>query len=172
MAFGEKLMQLYYRDKHIAQRPISAIRNYSRNLSGSVSFRLLASSATPSSGGAVPFYFQRTLGGSDINGESLLPSFEDYRFRGPHLIAMQAAVEHSIWGPLGMYLTAERGKVAQLRDDLDFNDLLSSYSVGFSIRAGGLPVITGAWAWGAEGGRAVVRMGTSLLGGSPRPRLQ
>ena len=33
MAFGEKLMQLYYRDKHITQRPISAIRNYSRNLS-------------------------------------------------------------------------------------------------------------------------------------------
>ena len=33
MAFTEKLMQTYYRDKYITQRPITAVRNYSRNLS-------------------------------------------------------------------------------------------------------------------------------------------
>lgn len=146
--------------------------NFSRNATGTIGFRLLATSSTPSAGGSVPFYFQPTLGGTDINGESLLASFDDYRFRAPHLIALQASVEHSIWGPLGMYATLERGKVAQRRGDLDFNDLLASYSVGFSIRAGGLPVITGAWAWGDEGGRAVLRMDASLLGGSSRPRLQ
>ena len=30
----------------------------------------------------VPFYFQPTLGGSDINGQRLLSGYDDYRFRG------------------------------------------------------------------------------------------
>jgi hypothetical protein len=33
MALKEKLMQLYYRDEHITHRPITAIRDYTRNLS-------------------------------------------------------------------------------------------------------------------------------------------
>ena len=146
--------------------------SFSRNVHGSIGFRILASSNSASDGATVPFYFQPTIGGTDINGESLLPAYDDYRFRGPHLMAVQLSAEHSVWGPLGVYATAERGKVTDRRSDLDFSDLLSSYSAGFSIRAGGLPVITGAWAWGADGGRLVLRMDTSLLGGSPRPRLQ
>lgn len=145
---------------------------FSRNRSGSVGFRLLAVSSTAfEDGGSVPFYFQPTLGGSDINGQRLLASYDDYRFRAPHLIVMQASIEHSIWGPLGAYATAERGKAAQLRDDLNFKDLLNSYSAGLSIRAAGAPVITASYGWGASGNRLIVTMDASLLGGSLRPSL-
>jgi hypothetical protein len=146
---------------------------FSRNRSGSIGVRLLTVSSTPfdKEGGSVPFYFQPTLGGSDINGQRLLASYEDYRFRAPHVLVLQASIEHSIWGPLGAFASAERGKAVQRRDDLDFNNLLDSYSAGLSIRAGGAPVINAAVAWGGSGRRVIVTMDTSLLGGSSRPSL-
>lgn len=146
---------------------------FSRNLGGSIGFRILASSSSPfEDGGSVPFYLQPTIGGSDIDNQRLLGNFEDYRFRAPHIIALQATFEHSIWGPVGAYLTAERGKAAQQRSDLDFNDLLSGYSAGLSLRAGGAPVATASISWGSSvGHRFIVTMDSSLLGGSSRPSL-
>jgi hypothetical protein len=145
---------------------------WSRNLGGSIGFRMLAISSTPSDeGGTVPFYLQPTLGGSDINNQRLLSSFEDYRFRAPHLIAMQLSLEHSIWGPVGAFIIAERGKAVQQRNALDLSDLLNSYSAGLSIRAGGAPMITASAGWGDGGRRFIVNMDSSLLGGSARPSL-
>ena len=145
---------------------------YSRNLNGSINVRVLAISSSPfDRDGAVPFYLQPTIGGADVNSQRILPSFDDYRFRAPHAIALQASVEHSIWGPIGGFLTMERGKAVQRRSDLDFNDLLSSYSVGLSIRAGGAPMITASYGWNSSGHRVIVNMDASLLGGSSRPSL-
>src|SRR5215813_898392 len=48
-----------------------------RDREGSVGLRLLISESFTSSGSVVPFYFQPTLGGSDINGHSALASFQD-----------------------------------------------------------------------------------------------
>jgi hypothetical protein len=42
----------------------------------------------------VPFYFQPTLGGSDINGTAALASYQDYRFRAPNNILARASFEH------------------------------------------------------------------------------
>ena len=36
----------------------------------------------------MPFYLQPTLGGSDINGERRLASFNDYFFRAPNVLLM------------------------------------------------------------------------------------
>jgi hypothetical protein len=47
----------------------------------------------------VPFYFQQTLGGQDINRVMALPSYHDYRYRAPSLLLLQESFEHSIWGP-------------------------------------------------------------------------
>jgi hypothetical protein len=146
--------------------------SFSRNRGGSIGVRLLTvSSSSFSDGRQVPFYFQPTIGGSDINGQRLLPSLDDYRFRAPHVIAAQVSIEHSIWGPLGAYLSAERGKAVQQRSALNFDDLLTSYSAGLSLRAGGAPVVTGSWSWGSSGTRLIVTMDASLLGGAPRPSL-
>jgi hypothetical protein len=80
---------------------------YLRNLEGSVAFRLLS----VRSGNNVPFYFQPTLGGADINGERLLAGYDDYRFRGRNLLAFQESVEHSVWGPVGAYALVEQSRV-------------------------------------------------------------
>ncbi len=142
---------------------------FSRNRGGSIGVRLFATSASPFSDGGVPFYFQPTIGGSDIDSQRMLASFEDYRFRAPHLLAAQVSLEHSIWGPVGAYVMAEGGKATEQRSDLNFKGLLASYSVGLSIRAGGAPMITASWARGSSGNRVIVTMESSLLGGSRRP---
>ena len=144
----------------------------SRNRNGAIGVRLLTvSSSAFDDAGEVPFYFQPTIGGSDINGQRLLPSLEDYRYRAPHIIAAQISLEHSIWGPLGAYVSAERGKAAQRRSALDFSGLLTSYSAGMTLRAGGAPMLTGSWSWGSSGTRLIVTMDASLLGGGSRPSL-
>ncbi|MGE3277290.1 MAG: hypothetical protein AB7O67_19420 [Vicinamibacterales bacterium] len=144
----------------------------SRNRTGSISLRAMVVSSVPFQGSRVPFYFQPTLGGSNIDGERLLAAYEDYRFRGPHLLVFQQIFEHSVWGPVGAYLMAEQGQVASRRSALALSRLDSSYGAGVSIRAGGLPVMTLAVAWGdGSGARIVATMDASLLGGSGRPSL-
>jgi hypothetical protein len=143
----------------------------SRNLQGAVMIRALAISSSTGEGQQVPFYFQPTLGGSDVNGQRLLSSFDDYRFRGPHLIALQQSVEHSLWGPFGVFLLAEQGKVSGRRSELDFTSLARSYAAGITVRAGGLPMMNLSFAWGDGGRHLLATMDTSLLGGSGRPSL-
>jgi hypothetical protein len=139
---------------------------------GTIAFRLLASKSAVSSGSVVPFYFQQTLGGSDINGNRALASYEDYRFRGPHVLLLQESAEHSIYGPVGLFLSADQGKVALQDDNLDFNNLRRSYALGLTVRAGGFPAIALSYATGgAEGHHIAFTINTSLLGGSSRPSL-
>lgn len=120
----------------------------------------------------VPFYFQPTLGGSDINGSSFLASYNDYRFRAPNLLLIRESFEHSIWGPFGFSFLADQGKVALTRGNVNFNNLTHSFAGGFTIRAGGMPVVYFLFAWGGgESSHNIVSVDTSLLGGSTRPSL-
>jgi len=145
--------------------------SWSRNRQGAIGIRLLMSTSTTSGGNQVPFYFQPTLGGSDINGERLLASYQDYRFRGPNVLALQASVEHTIWGPIGVFVQAEEGKVAEEAGALDFKHLDSSFTVGLTIRAGGFPMVNLSFSWGGEGHHVIGSMNSTLLGGSTRPSL-
>jgi len=143
-----------------------------RNREGSLELRLLITESIASAGKAVPFYFQPTLGGSDVNGNTWLPSYNDYRFRAPNSLLLREAFEHSIWGPVGFTFSADQGKVAQTRDDIAFNHLAHSFLAGFTLRAGGLPAITLGFAWaGPEGSHTIATVNASLLGGSARPSL-
>jgi hypothetical protein len=120
----------------------------------------------------VPFYFQPTLGGSDINGNPSLGSYQDYRFRAPNSILVRASFEHSIYGPFGLTAMIDEGKVALHRGDLDFTHLLHTYSAGLTLRAGGFPMIYLLFSFGGhEGMHTSATMNTSLLGGSARPSL-
>ena len=145
----------------------------SRNRSGAIGFRLLLSESFTSGSSVVPFYFQPTLGGSDISGTSTLAAFQDYRFRGPNLLLLRESFEHSIWGPFGFQFLADQGKVALTRGDLGFSHLRHSYATGLTIRAGGLPEIYFLYAWGAgsEGDHKIFYINPSLMGGSYRPSL-
>jgi hypothetical protein len=139
---------------------------------GTVSVRLLISRSIVGQGSTVPFYFQPTLGGSDIDGNRALPSFDDYRFRGPHVLLLQESVEHSVYGPIGLLVGADQGKVALQTESLGFSDLRQSYTVGLTVRAGGFPAVVVSYsAGGGEGHHVAFTINTSLLGGSSRPSL-
>jgi hypothetical protein len=144
----------------------------SRNRKGAIAVRLLLSESWASATGAVPFYFQPTLGGSDINGEIALGSYADYRFRAPDVLLLQESFEHSLWGPFGVKLMADQGRVALTRGDLGFSHLRHSFAGGLTLRAGAFPMVNLMFAWGGnEGHHNIFTMNTSLLGASARPSL-
>ena len=85
---------------------------------------------------------------------------------------LRESLEHSIWGPIGFAFSADQGKVALTRGDIAFNHLAHSFSAGLTVRAGGLPAISFAFAFGGrEGTHTIANVNTSLLGGSARPSL-
>jgi hypothetical protein len=145
---------------------------HTRNLNGSIGVRLLLSESMNSATAAVPFYFQQTLGGSDIDGAMSLGSYRDYRYRAPNLLLLQESFEHSLWGPFGVKFLADQGRVALTRSDVGFDHLKHSFAGGFTLRAGGFPMVSLMFAWGgSEGHHNIFNMNTSLLGGSARPLL-
>lgn len=143
----------------------------SRDRSGTIGFRVLLSTSRTRGQNHVPFYFQPTLGGSDLNGQRVLASYQDSRFRAPHLFALQQSFEHSIWGPIGAFVSAEQGKVSLTRRAIGFRNLARSVTIGLTVRAGGFPLLNLSWSWGTEGNHVIGSMDTSLLGGGARPGL-
>jgi len=145
---------------------------HTRNLNGSIGVRFLLSESITSGTSAVPFYFQQTLGGQDINSALSLGSYQDYRFRAPNLLLLQETFEHSIWGPFGVKFMADQGRVAITRSDVGFSHLKHSFAGGLTLRAGGFPMVSLMFAWGGpEGHHNIFNMNTSLLGGAARPLL-
>jgi hypothetical protein len=143
-----------------------------RNLEGSFGIRLFISESMAPAGHVVPFYFQPTLGGSDIMGNPSLGSYQDYRFRAPNVLLLRGSFEHSIYGPLGLAFNVDEGKVAMTRGDIGFTHLAHSFSGGLTLRAGGFPQVFLLYAWGGnEGSHTTANINTSLLGGSARPSL-
>lgn len=145
----------------------------SRNLEGSIGFRFLWTSSYTSGESVVPFFLDPTLGGSDIDGTTLLPSYADYRFRGPDLMLLRGSFEHSLGKlPVGFKFFVDEGRVALQPGDLGFSHLAHSYAAGLTLHAGGLPVVDLLFAWGGkEGTHTVANVSNSLLGGTSRPSL-
>jgi hypothetical protein len=144
-----------------------------RSLEGHLGLKASTSlSMTPGSD-VVPFYFQPTLGGADLNGNPTLSSYQDYRFRAPNTLLLQESFEHSLGKfPVGFILQADQGKVALSRGDLGGNHWIHSYAAGFTLRAGGFPQVYLLFAFGgSEGTHTIAFMNTSLLGTSGRPSL-
>jgi hypothetical protein len=146
----------------------------SRNLEGSFGLRLLYTTSYTSSGSVVPFYLDPTIGGSDINGTTLLPSLPDYRFRGPNLLVLRGSFEHSIYKwPVGVKFMVDEGRVSMTPGTLGFHQLAHSYAAGITLHAGGLPLVDILFAWGGnEGTHTIANVSPSLLGGTARPSLQ
>ena len=145
---------------------------FTHNREGNINLRALVMESFTGTGHVVPFYFQPTLGGADINCDKMLASYPDYRFRGPNLMLFRASIEHSIWGPLGAMLMADTGKVGIARGDLGFDHLRHSYGVGLTIRAGGYPMVQLLFAFGGhEGTHTIAAINPAILGGGARPSL-
>lgn len=144
-----------------------------QKVEGSVTLRAFLSESIAGASSHVPFYFMPTVGGSDINGTRMLASYPDYRFRGPDLILFQGTVEHSLGRlPVGLLFSADGGKIALRRNDIDISHFRHTFSAGLTVHAGGLPLIDFVYAWGgSEGGHPIATISPTLLGGSSRPSL-
>lgn len=144
-----------------------------QNLEGSISIRLLMTGSIANAGHVVPFYFDPTIGGSDINGAPMLASYPDYRFRAPNLILLRETFEHSIGKlPIGFIFSIDEAKVGLRRGDIEFTHLQHTFSTGLTVRAGGLPVVSFLFSWGGnEGNHTTASVNNALLGGSSRPSL-
>ena len=142
-------------------------------LEGSITLRAFLSESIAGRGSVVPFYFSPTIGGSDINGNAMLASYPDYRFRGSDLLLFRGTFEHSIGKlPIGGFFSVDEGKIALRRDDVSLDHLRHSFSVGLTVRAGGLPVFYLLFGWGGnEGNHTTATISPTLLGGSARPSL-
>jgi hypothetical protein len=101
---------------------------------------------------SVPFYYQETLGGSDINGLDTIRGLVDYRLRAPNRLLLQADFYHDIWGPFGILGFVDTGRVALTPSDLSFSDLRHDFGAGAYIRAGGNIVLRAYIAFGAGEG--------------------
>jgi hypothetical protein len=146
---------------------------YVRNFEGTIGFRFYTVLSMTPGGAVVPFYFQPTLGGADINGNATLSSYQDYRFRAPNVMLLRESFEHSIWNfPVGFALLADEAKVALTRGGLGSSPWLHSYSAGLTLHAGGFPQFYLLYSWGGnEGTHTIANLNTSLLGGASRPSL-
>jgi hypothetical protein len=144
-----------------------------QKLEGSINLRAFLSESIADRGSVVPFYFSPTIGGSDINGNAMLASYPDYRFRGPDLLLFRGTFEHSVGKlPIGAFFSVDEGKIASTRDDVSLDHLRHSFGVGLTVRAGGLPVVYLIFAWGGtEGTHTTATISPTLLGGSARPSL-
>jgi hypothetical protein len=152
--------------------PLEESRYHTNNREGGFGLRALISESIIPAGHVEPFYFQRTMGGGDINGDRELGSYPDYRFRAPNLLLFRGSFEHSIWGPIGAMIMADYGRVALARADIGFDHFRHSYATGLTIRAGGYPQVSILFAWGGgEGTHTSAYINPGLLGGSNRPSL-
>ena len=139
---------------------------------GSVGVRLFVTQSIIPAGNSVPFYFQPTIGGGDLNGQTLLPAYGDYRFRAPNMIVARANCEHSLYGPLGFQFLYDIGKVADTSSALGFSHLAHSFGAGLTLRVGGIPQVSFLFGFGGgEGTHALLLMNNSSTGGSGRPSL-
>jgi hypothetical protein len=142
-------------------------------MEGTIGVRAFTSISMTPGANSVPFYFQPTLGGADVNGDNVLPSYQDYRFRAPNLLLIRESVEHSFGKlPLGFTFLADQAKLAMVPGDLGSSSWVHSYAAGVTLRAGGFPVVYLLYAFGGnEGTHTLVNISTSLLGTSGRPSL-
>lgn len=88
--------------------------------------RGLLTTTDTDAGRDVPFYMQPFLG-----GRRTLRGYDDQRFRGPHLLLLQAEYRFEVWPALDMAVFYDAGEVEARRQDLDLSGLKTDYGVSF-----------------------------------------
>jgi len=88
--------------------------------------RSVVSLSDADSGHTIPFYMQKTLGGSNT-----LRGFREYRFRDENLLLFQVEYRYEIFPALDGALFYDAGKVSHTREGLGLRGLESDYGFGF-----------------------------------------
>jgi hypothetical protein len=82
------------------------------------------------SGHAVPFYYQPTLGGSQA-----LRGFREFRFRDLNSVVVQAEYRWEAWWALDAALFVDVGQVAPTRSALTLSNMETTYGIGFRLHS-------------------------------------
>jgi outer membrane protein assembly factor BamA len=88
--------------------------------------RAVISTTEAGEGDAIPYFLLPALGGNDT-----LRGFRAYRFRGPHSLLLQGEYRFEVWSGFDAALFVDAGKVALLREDLNFRGLERDFGIGF-----------------------------------------
>jgi len=101
---------------------------------GQLVFNGLATASYTGTGSSVPFYFQPTLGGTDINGVDTLRGLTDFRLRDANRVLLQAEFDHHVWSLLGVSAFYDVGKVASNPGDLGLSHLRHDFGIGAFVK--------------------------------------
>lgn len=115
----------------------------------------LVSLSDADAGAAVPFYFQRTLGGPDD-----LRGFRVFRFRDRNMLLLQGEYRWEIFTAVDGAIFYDAGKVAARAEDINFQDLDTDYGIGFRFGTSNGIFLRVEGAFGSrEGKHFVLRFG-------------
>jgi hypothetical protein len=118
-----------------------------------VTLRAIVSLSDADAGHDVPFYLQRTLGGSRF-----LRGFVHDRFRDRNLVVLQGEYGWDLMPFLGAVLFYEAGTVAPRARDLDFKSMRRDYGLGFRLGSARSVAVRTDVAFGSgEGTRFIMR---------------
>jgi hypothetical protein len=116
-----------------------------------IAVRAFTSLASAADGRAVPFYFQRTLGGPDD-----LRGFRRFRFRDENMLLLQAEYRWEIFTAVDGAIFYDAGKVAPSAGDLNLDDLESDYGIGFRFGTKNGVFLRIEGAFGSDAGKHLV----------------
>jgi hypothetical protein len=132
---------------------------------GQLIFNGLATASYVGSNSSVPFYFQPTLGGTDINGVDTLRGLLDFRLRAPNRVLLQAQFDHHIWSFFGISGFYDLGKVALNPGDLDLSHLRHDLGIGVFVKIQNKVVLRAYVGFGGgEGTHPNVKFPSALWG--------
>lgn len=89
---------------------------------------------TADANNVIPFYMLPTLGGQDIDSRVSLRGFENYRFRAPDTMFVQAEYSLPVYDPLALLLFYDAGNVGDTLGDLSFAHLRQDAGFGVNVR--------------------------------------
>lgn len=112
-----------------------SLRSATRCSLGTLTFNTFVTVSYTNRNTQVPFFFDQTLGGTDLSGADTLRGFVDYRFRGPSSVLFQAEYRHPLWGPIGLLVFYDTGKVALRPSDISFGQFRHDAGIGAYLHA-------------------------------------
>jgi len=119
---------------------------------GSLDFKSRLVTTTADTNNVIPFYMLPTLGGQDIDSRVSLRGFEDYRFRAPDTMFVQAEYSLPVYDPFELLLFYDAGNVGNALGDLSFAHLRQDAGFGVTIRVMRIPLVQLYLAGGRGGG--------------------
>ncbi len=100
----------------------------------------------------IPFYMLPTLGGQDIDSRVSLRGFENYRFRAPDTMFVQAEYSLPVYDPFALLLFYDAGNVGNTLGDLSFANLRQDGGFGVNLRILRMTLLQAYLAGGRGGG--------------------